>query len=182
VTLRRGHRTRRLLRLAALVAALTTPARPGQEAPAGERPCESQPAARGFDFWLGTWDVVDAKGQPAGTNTIRKAAGGCALHESWTSARGPYVGESLNYYDVVAGRWVQVWVDSTGAVIQIAGRLEAGAMKLTGERVQRDGTRTAFRGTWTRLEGGRVRQLFEESADGEKSWQVWFDGYYTRRP
>jgi hypothetical protein len=26
-----------------------------------------------------------------------------------------------------------------------------------------------------------VRQLFEESADGGKTWTLWFDGYYTRR-
>jgi hypothetical protein len=37
----------------------------------------------------------------------------------------------------------------------------------------------AFRGRWTPLEDGRVRQFFEEK-DQEGNWQVWFDGFYTR--
>ena len=36
----------------------------------------------------------------------------------------------------------------------------------------------AFRGTWTVLEDGRVRQLFQEFNIGTNTWQTWFDGYY----
>jgi hypothetical protein len=35
--------------------------------------------------------------------------------------------------------------------------------------------------TWTRLEDGRVRQLWESTADGGKTWTIAFDGYYRRR-
>ena len=38
-----------------------------------------------------------------------------------------------------------------------------------------------FRGTWTLLEDGRVRQFFEQSADQGKSWQAWFEGFYKRK-
>jgi len=38
-----------------------------------------------------------------------------------------------------------------------------------------------FRGTWTLLADGRVRQFFEESPDGGKTWNPWFEGFYTRR-
>ena len=31
--------------------------------------------------------------------------------------------------------------------------------------------------TWSRLEGGRVRQVWEQTADG-KTWTVVFDGIY----
>ena len=36
-----------------------------------------------------------------------------------------------------------------------------------------------FRGRWTPLEDGRVRQLFQQQ-DDEGVWQTWFDGYYSR--
>jgi hypothetical protein len=35
-----------------------------------------------------------------------------------------------------------------------------------------------FRGTWTPMEDGVVRQHFEESSNGGQTWTTWFDGYY----
>jgi hypothetical protein len=40
------------------------------------------------------------------------------------------------------------------------------------------GDRRPFRGTWTPLPDGIVRQHFEESSDGGETWATWFDGYY----
>jgi hypothetical protein len=42
------------------------------------------------------------------------------------------------------------------------------------------GTTQPFRGFWSLLEDGRVRQLFEPSNDGGVTWTTWFEGYYTR--
>ena len=53
---------------------------------AQEVPSCTQSAYRQFDFWVGEWDVVDTRGQPAGVNRIEKTLNGCALHETWTSA------------------------------------------------------------------------------------------------
>ena len=38
--------------------------------------------------------------------------------------------------------------------------------------------RQPFRGTWTPLEDGVVRQHFEQSGDDGATWTTWFDGYY----
>ena len=61
-------------------------------------------AYRAFDFWIGGWDVSLANGDKAGTNTITREEGGCALVERWQGARGS-TGRSLNYYDPDAQRW-----------------------------------------------------------------------------
>ena len=45
--------------------------------------------------------------------------------------------------------------------------------------VQRDGSRIRSRMTLTPLEGGRVRQLIEQSSDEGATWTVWFDGTYV---
>ena len=51
-------------------------------------PCDRDENYRRFDFWIGEWSVEGAGGQEVGTNTIRRASEGCALHEHWVSASG----------------------------------------------------------------------------------------------
>jgi hypothetical protein len=136
----------------------------------GAAPCET-PEHRQFDFWAGEWTVTTPNGQTAGTNRITKIAAGCALLEEWTGARG-MTGKSLNIYDASRGVWHQTWVDSTGTLLTIEGRFENGAMRLSsaGNRI-----------TWTPLDGGDVRQLWEQSKDGGKTWAVVFDGRYRKK-
>jgi hypothetical protein len=55
-------------------------------------------------------------------------------------------------------------------------------MRLVGQIRNVGGGATApFRGLWTLLPDGRVRQFFEQSNDDGKTWVTWFDGYYTRK-
>jgi hypothetical protein len=41
-------------------------------------------------------------------------------------------------------------------------------------------TTLPFRGLWTPLPDGRVRQFFEQSNDDGTTWTPWFEGFYTR--
>ena len=53
-------------------------------------------------------------------------------------------------------------------------------MELQGEIHYLADKRSApFRGTWTLLTDGRVRQFFQEQ-DQSGTWQTWFEGYYSR--
>lgn len=142
--------------------------------------CQASPAHRQFDFWLGEWEVRDAQGKLAGQNRISSIQRGCALREQWTSASGG-TGESLNYYQPASGQWRQLWLDAGASIIDISGTLNEESMVLTGKIYYlKEAVNKAFRGSWTPLEDGRVRQFFEERDDtGE--WQVWFDGYYSRQ-
>jgi hypothetical protein len=55
-------------------------------------------------------------------------------------------------------------------------------MVLAGDAFDADapGKSARQRITWTPLGGGRVRQLWESSTDGGKTWSVAFDGLYVR--
>jgi hypothetical protein len=53
-------------------------------------------------------------------------------------------------------------------------------MEMTGERDTPQG-RVADRITWTPLPDGRVRQEWNISRDGGKTWQQVFLGFYARR-
>lgn len=145
-------------------------------------PCVGRSGFSDFDFWLGDWEVRTAGGELAGTNRITKRADDCVLVEEWQSVGGG-TGISLNYYDPTAGEWVQVWTGSGGTQITIRGGLdEEGSMALDGTlHYVGSGETVRFRGLWTPLEDGRVRQYFEQSADEGESWQPWFEGFYSPR-
>ena len=145
----------------------------------GPPPCQDE-VHRAFDFWVGEWDVYNRREQLAGTNVIQKMLGGCSLLEEWTGASGS-AGKSINYYDPSDGLWHQLWVDGTGGLIEISGAFEDGSMVLVGTHTLASGEKRPFRGRWTPLEDGRVRQYFEESTDGGETFQPWFEGFYVRR-
>lgn len=143
-------------------------------------PCRHHERFRDFDFWLGAWDVHTADGTLAGRNRIEKAQAGCVLVESWMSTSG-VPGMSMNYFDIISAQWVQVWTGAGGTQIVIRGGLTEDGMLLEGRiHYVANSTSAPFRGLWTPLPDGRVRQYFEQSNDGGETWAAWFEGFYTR--
>lgn len=130
-----------------------------------------------FDFWLGRWTVTNPAGKPVGTSVIDRQADGCVVQEHWSDASGPH-GTSLNFYERATGKWNQVWVGGRGLVLRLSGGLEGRSMVLSGDAAGPNGKIQHQRLTFTPLDGGRVRQHWESSADGEH-WQTVFDGTYT---
>jgi hypothetical protein len=161
--------------LPALAAAAPQPPHDQEASPCGS------PAHRQFDFWVGDWDVFDARGKKAGTNVIEPILKGCALRESWAGVGGMH-GTSLNIYDARDGQWHQTWVDNRGRLLELAGTFRQGSMVLEGAApAEEPGRVVRHRITWSPLDGGRVRQLWEASSDDGTSWTVLFDGTYVPR-
>jgi hypothetical protein len=134
-------------------------------------------AYRQFDFWQGEWNVATADGKLVGRDRIEKDYGGCVLQEHWTSVDGG-TGGSVTIYDNSRKLWHQTWVDSTGTLVVLEGGLKDGAMVMTGEMTQ-DGKRVQDRMSWT-PQGSKIRQLWETSSDGGKTWKTIFDVYYSK--
>ena len=171
--------TRSLLVLSLLLfASPFAPARAQQPPP--QAPCKSRPEYRQFDFWVGEWDVRNPQGQQAGTNSVQLILGDCVVFENWTGARGGH-GKSFNVYNAAKGKWQQTWVDNSGGVLELFGEYKDGAMRLAGETKRPDGKVTTERLTFTKLDDGGVRQLWEQSTDGGKTWTIAFDGTYVRK-
>ena len=178
-----------LVGLAGLLTVSAPAASEGQEAAAASSAtavpiCEGE-TYRQFDFWLGVWEVRLADGTLAGENRIEASADGCFLSERWQGARGS-TGFSVNFFEPDTGRWRQIWV-SAGSIIEIAGSLTDGSMVLEGEIRYQQGPVRPFRGRWTPLPDGRVRQFFEElipdntgQKGAEEKWQPWFEGFYAK--
>lgn len=144
-------------------------------------PCAHHERFADFDFWLGEWDVHLADGTFAGSNVIEREERGCVMLEHWTSASGG-TGMSINYPDLATDEWVQTWIAEGGTQINIRGGLRDEGMSMSGTiHYVANGQTLPFRGLWTPLPDGRVRQYFEQSDDGGNNWQPWFEGFYTRK-
>jgi hypothetical protein len=150
-------------------------------------PC-SGPEYKQFDFWVGDWEVRNSAGNVLGRNRISKRYGGCVVVEEWEGAGG-MSGSSFNVYDQQTKQWHQFWVDTSGTnwlssdkqgnPVTLRGGFKDGAMVLTShpDTLPSIGmTRT----TWRPLPDGGVRQTFETSRDGGKTWTASFDGFYKK--
>ena len=147
---------------------------------ASSQPC-SAPEHRQFDFWIGEWEVRSGEGKLLGFNRITSVLSGCALQEEWTSADARVRGISLNGFDPRDGRWHQAWIDTAPSRLDLAGNLVNGRMVLEQRSPGKDGRNVVQRVTWTPLEDGRIRQLWETSSNEGQSWKTVFDGYYSQR-
>lgn len=152
-------------------------------------PC-SAPQYKEFDFWLGEWEVQSAAGQILGRNRITQKYGGCVVVEEWESAAGGS-GSSFNFYDQPTKQWHQFWVDATGTnwlssdkqgnPVTLRGGIRGGAMVLTSHPDTLPSIGPT-RATWRPQPDGGVRQTFESSSDGGKTWTNSFDGFYKKKP
>jgi hypothetical protein len=158
------------------IAMLTWSTLSAQNQPAAPR-CDT-PEFRQFDFWVGDWDVT-AGGKPAGTNRVTLEESGCVVHEHWTGTGGS-TGQSLNFYTRAAKQWRQVWIDNSGNPLDLWGTYHDGKLTLAGKTETQNGT-VLQRIIFFNNPDGTVRQLWESSADGGKTWSVSFDGLYRKR-
>lgn len=136
---------------------------------------------KAFDFWLGAWEVTLPNGNKAGDNLIEKIQGGCVLRENWTGANGTFTGTSYNFYNPGTGLWEQLWLDASGTILKLKGQRTGDQMIMESEEtVNEDKSISVQRITWTLLEDGNVRQVWEVLKDGVSA-QVLFDGIYSRK-
>ena len=99
--------------------------------------------------------------------------------------------ERFREFDFWVGEWdvhdgegtrVQIWHAAGGYQIDIRGGLTDNGMLLRGTiHYIGTGQTAPFRGLWTPLPDGRVRQFFEQSNDDGETWEPWFEGFYTRK-
>lgn len=143
------------------------------------KPCAT-PEYRQFDFWLGDWEVRGPKGAVVGTNRIESIENGCALQENWIAAGG-ITGRSINAYSNADHQWHQAWIGSGGQFLHLVGGWRGKEMVLEGTSLDAKARPTIERITWTPQPDGRVRQLWQQSTDGGKTWTTSFDGMYVRK-
>jgi hypothetical protein len=153
-------------------------------APPQQVPCEQDPNFRQFDFWVGEWDVTPSTlpaGRPRPQSRIEKILNGCAILENWMPVAGAG-GKSINVYNRALKKWEQTWVDGAGNVVHFTGEApREGSMVLASDGMGPGGKRMVTKMTYTRIATDSVRQVWEQSSDGGKTWTTSFDGVYVRK-
>jgi len=137
---------------------------------------------RQFDFWVGRWDVYPTgKDKVVAHSLIENLYSGCVVRENWMPLKGTD-GGSLNTYDPEDKRWHQVWMDAANGRVSFDGGFQDGKMVLTGNwrGAQTPGQDGLVRMTYSKLDGGAVRQFGEISTDQGKNWKPFFD--FTYKP
>ncbi len=135
---------------------------------------------KAFDFWVGTWEVVNPDGTAAGKNTVVKSENNCVVHENWISAKEGYTGTSTNFYNQITGQWEQLWIDNTGAHLKLQGGRQGNQMILSSDEfLNKDSDLNRNRITWTLNNDGTVRQLWEVLKE-DKVISVALDGLYRK--
>jgi tetratricopeptide (TPR) repeat protein len=142
-------------------------------------PCIGQPEYHQYDFWVGEWDVTSAGAPGPVHSRIERLLDGCIIQENWMPPGVPG-GKSWNFYNAATRKWEQVWV-APGGSFKLEGTFHDGAMRFEGKVPRAGAPDRMDKLTFTPLEGGRVRQYWEQSLDGGKTWTVSFDGTYTPR-
>lgn len=138
------------------------------------------PAARQFDFWVGTWTLRWGE-HGRGTNVIRRILGGCVIEETFQGRMpdGLFRGKSVSVYDAREQRWKQTWVDSEGSYLDFTGAFEDGRMILQ-RRAQRAGQSILQRMVWYNITDDQLDWNWEKSEDGGETWTTLWHIHYTR--
>ncbi len=138
------------------------------------------PQSHQFDFWIGEWEVSLRDGtKVVGFNRILPILDGCVLQENWRGV-SESAGSSFNFYDPQRKRWRQLWVWREGTTLELEGGYSDGQMILEGDSIEPDGKSARNRITWFDNADRTVRQFWEISRDGGKTWKPVFDGIYRK--
>ena len=135
---------------------------------------------RQLDFWVGEWGVTYADGRPAGKSVIQKVLNGCVILENWSGVDG-FDGKSFNMYDRNKKKWTQKWVDSRGQLLEFEGNFQGKTLEYTTRYTRLDGKNVLASMSFSPESNGTVRQIWKQSSDDGKTWNIEFDGIYTKK-
>jgi hypothetical protein len=134
-----------------------------------------------FDFWVGDWKVYNTGGKLIGTNKVLKLQEGCVVQENWEAANNTSTGTSYNFFDSSDSTWNQVWISSTGNVLNLKGNLSReGVMILKSELAM--GTKGKYYNqiTWSKNTNGTVTQRWDILNENGVPISNAFEGIYKK--
>lgn len=150
----------------------------------------ASPEARGFDFWIGDWEIRQKILRPDGSwielparTSVRPALDGCALVEEWTgevlffwegmTKQEAMKGFSVRTYDSRTGQWSIHWMDTRSPHFgsPYVGMLRDGRGEFFREWETPQGRRVG-RITFFAIRADSVQWALAVSSDGRRTWQT----------
>jgi hypothetical protein len=146
-------------------------------------PCDS-PQHHQFDFWVGDWQVFDAKThQLVAFDRVEKHSQGCIVQQNLTMVTDLYRRPGVSYRMTGIGvnrfdgeSWLELWADNQWGAIVLRGMPDAGkAMVLTTLIPSRN---RDLRLEWEKRPDGSVRALQYVAPAGSGKWELYGDLIY----
>ena len=168
--------------LAIVLAVATSVGARAAESPVA--PCDT-PQHHQFDFWVGDWQVFDAKtNRLVGFDRVEKHSHGCIVQQNLTMLTDLYrrpgadyrlAGIGVNRFD--GESWLEMWADNQWGAIVLRGMPEGGkAMVL--ETITPSRNRD-LRLEWEKRPDGSVRALqYVATPAGSGKWELYGDLIY----
>jgi hypothetical protein len=147
-----------------------------------EKPC-SLPEASQFDFWIGKWNLEwkDKDGKTlTGSNTVTKEFGGCVIEENFSTEDKSFTGRSLSVYSPAKKKWLQTWVDNSGAFLDFTGEYKDDKMTLWRKFTAKSGKEIMQRMVFYDIKANEFSWNWESSADGGTTWNLMWKIHYSR--
>jgi hypothetical protein len=172
---------RRTSCLTALLAGLALCAPLACAGPADSTPCSAGSPTRELDFWLGDWNIT-YPGAPGGSiSKVSLSLDRCEIVESWEDAQG-HKGENRFAYNYENQSWRGMFADNRGHVhVFLDGKAAAGSAEFFGPTRSLNGDTVLHRIKVSRVNGSKVEQTWEISADNGATWSTVFRGEYSRK-
>lgn len=134
-----------------------------------------------FDFWIGDWTVYNPSEKIVGTNKVVKMQNGCVIQENWEASNKTNTGTSYNYFNKNDSTWNQIWVSSTGNILNLKGNPnENGEMVLKSKLVKSSKGNYYNQIIWSKNEDGSVTQRWDILNENSEPISIAFEGIYKK--
>ena len=175
--------------LAIVSAAAAMPARttPRSARAPLESPCAADSSYQRLAFWIGDWEVLDSLGAHYATQRVHPAVDACALTAEWAGRVGDK-GLGVSAYDGNTHEWKQMYVTNqvpgpSGVFLRKSDPSYVGpGVRFIPADTPTDGNLRRSRVTTMPMGARGAMQLFEDSRDGGKTWQVLFKAVHRPLP
>jgi hypothetical protein len=139
--------------------------------------CNSNPANRQLDYWLGNWKVGTAGNAHSNVTLLLDQ---CLVVENWDGGRG-HRGQNVFGYNADDKSWYGMFADNEGRVhVFTSGKVGNGTAEFAGTSRGPNGESILNRVKVTRVNSNKVEQTWEKSNDNGATWNVVFRGEYSR--
>jgi hypothetical protein len=146
----------------------------------GSESCSANQESRQMDFWLGDWTVT-YPGMPGSANSkVYVELDKCLIVESWDGGKD-HKGENMFACSFDDKSWHGMFADNQGHVHVFEGKVANGTGEFTGPSRDATGEKVLNRIKIVRVNANKVEQSWEKSRDNGATWNIEFQGEYTRK-
>jgi hypothetical protein len=142
--------------------------------------CSANAESRQLDFWLGDWTVTYPGMSAISGSIVHLSLDKCLVVESWIGGKG-HTGENMFAYSADDKSWHGMFADNQGRVHVFEGKVVQGSAEFTGPSRGPNGEAVLNRIKIVRVNDNHVEQTWEKSKDNGATWNVEFQGDYTRK-